>query len=75
MCWNRSSQLAERKKTDLKLKVGDLPKQTCLGTEVRIGSDQSRHVAAPVSEILILLDPQLDSGTAVSDHCFIQFLR
>jgi hypothetical protein len=32
------------------------PQQTCLWTEVGVGSDKRRHVVAPLTEVLVLSD-------------------
>lgn len=36
---------------------GYSPKQTCLWTEIGVGSDKRRHVVAPLTEVLVLSDP------------------
>jgi len=36
---------------------GNPLKQTCLWTEIGVGSDKRGHVVAPLAEILVLPDP------------------
>jgi hypothetical protein len=33
------------------------PEQTCLWTEVGVGSDKRRHIVAPLAKVLVLSDP------------------
>jgi hypothetical protein len=50
------------------------PEQTCLWTEIGIGSDQRRHVVAPLAKILIVPDPRVDASAAIPDHCIVHLL-